>query len=77
MTITRLHSGALGAMVAAALGFGASQALASPAVAERDAVCDRLACPAKCRSLGYTGGGCFNGQCICYIAEPTGSGGRT
>jgi hypothetical protein len=67
MTITRFHRRALGAMVAAALGFGASQALASPAAAERDAVCDPVKCRASCRLQGQTSGACFQDQCFCYI----------
>ena len=67
MTITRLRGRALGAMVAAALGFGATQATASPPDAERDAVCDPVTCRANCRLQGQTGGACFQDQCFCYI----------
>ena len=67
----RLRRRALGAAVVAALGFGASQALASPAEAVEAAACDRIKCTAKCRSLGQTGGACFGDQCVCYIVSPT------
>lgn len=50
----------------AALGFGAAQALASPAQAEARA-CSAGQCRKDCIALGNSGGICIDGQCICFI----------
>ncbi len=55
------------AIVAATLGFGAAQAVASPAKAADAAACDIVKCRANCKAQGQTSGACFEGQCICYI----------
>ncbi|HEU4452436.1 MAG TPA: hypothetical protein VFR81_05220 [Longimicrobium sp.] len=70
MTI-RLCRRAIGAAVVAALGFGASQALASPAEAAGAAACDIIKCRANCKAQGQTSGACFGDQCVCYIVAPT------
>jgi len=57
----------LAAVAAASMGFGATQALASPAEAADAAVCDVVKCRANCKAQGQTSGACFEGQCICYI----------
>jgi hypothetical protein len=67
MTITRLCRRVIGVAVVATLGFGATQALASPAEAAEAAACDVVKCRANCKAQGQTSGACFEGQCICYI----------
>jgi hypothetical protein len=67
MMIGRLRRRVIGAAVAATLGFGASQALASPAEAAEAAACDVVKCRANCKAQGQTSGACFEGMCICYI----------
>jgi hypothetical protein len=67
MTIERLGRRALGAAVAVTLGFGATQAVASPAKAADAAACDVVKCRASCKAQGQTSGACFEGMCICYI----------
>jgi hypothetical protein len=69
MTITRLHGRALGAMVAASLGFGATQALARPAEAAEARACLKYECMAYCQSRGGTGQ-CLYDTCFCRIWEP-------
>lgn len=56
----------LSAAVTAALGFGAQQALASPAASGSRAACDEGACDYWCitqqnANVGY----CVNGSCLC------------
>ncbi|HYW13526.1 MAG TPA: hypothetical protein VE871_16315 [Longimicrobium sp.] len=67
--MTTVRRGVLGAATAAALGFGATQALAAPASAVHgakvcdDAVCDRV-CDLTNRGLG---GFCSStGVCVCW-----------
>ena len=55
------------AAVAAALGFGAAQALAAPAEAREAAACNPATCRKDCIALGNTGGVCVQDQCACYI----------
>ena len=57
------------ATVAAALGFGATQALATPAAAKDSArVCQDQFCAQLCSSLGFRGGFCNSGGgCSCYL----------
>jgi hypothetical protein len=59
---------AASAAVAAALGFGASQAVASPPATEsRAQVCDPEICSRLCRAAGGIGGFCDRGGCFCRI----------
>ncbi len=70
---TNLVRFACGSAVAAALSFGAAQAVASPAPATRsDArVCDPQICDRVCRAIGAFGGFCnAAGGCSCYIGTP-------
>jgi hypothetical protein len=56
--------------MAAALGFGGSQALAAPAPdAEARRVCDPQICNRVCQAIpGSIGGFCTSsGSCVCYI----------
>ncbi|HEX8903964.1 MAG TPA: hypothetical protein VF771_03940 [Longimicrobiaceae bacterium] len=54
-------------VVAAALAFGAAQALASPGVAKKAAKsCSDERCDAICVSHGYAGGDCLTGACRCF-----------
>ncbi|HSU17205.1 hypothetical protein [Longimicrobium sp.] len=62
-----VRRGALPALVAAALAFGAAQALA----ATRDATtgaksCSEDRCDAICVSHGHAGGDCATGACRCF-----------
>jgi hypothetical protein len=52
----------LAAAVLAALGFGASQALATPRAAEAGAYCQDGWCANQCGGYGF----CRNGVCLCY-----------
>jgi hypothetical protein len=67
-SIQRIRQTVLGAAVAAALGFGAAQALASPqASAPRDGpYCDSGFCNDLCQLIGAPGGFCSRGSCFCY-----------
>lgn len=58
----------LGALaVTAALGFGGTQAFASPGVtAERAARCTDGTCNSRCLNLGYAGGRCVGATCTCF-----------
>jgi hypothetical protein len=50
-----------------ALGFGASQALASPQPAKTGAAaCSPSYCNSYCLRNGYAEGYCAGGQCYCY-----------
>jgi hypothetical protein len=53
--------------IAAALGFGGTQALAAPAGAARGAWCDERLCDLFCSSITGFGGTCQSGRCICPI----------
>lgn len=54
--------------VALALGFGAAQAVASPAATgPGPALCNGVDCNAYCAARGGESRGCFNGTCICRI----------
>lgn len=48
------------------LGFGASQALASPQPAKTAAACSASYCNSHCLRTGYAEGYCAGGQCYCY-----------
>ena len=59
------------AVLAASLGFGVLQALASPRPARADALaCVPQTCSSNCIAHGFDGGVCFNGQCFCFIVTP-------
>jgi hypothetical protein len=62
-----------GSAVAAALSFGAAQAVASPAsaAASDERVCNPQVCDRVCRAIGAFGGFCNSaGGCSCYIGAP-------
>ena len=63
----RLQRWALAAGLAAALGFGAAQAVAAPADSPAGRTCIPDKCRAACRAQGQTGGACFQDTCFCYI----------
>jgi hypothetical protein len=66
MVIRRARRWSLAALVAASLGFGASQAMAAPAAAEsRAQVCDPVICDRVCEAVGGIGGFCDRGGCLC------------
>ncbi|HSU15323.1 hypothetical protein [Longimicrobium sp.] len=58
----------LAAAVAAALGFGAAQAVAAPAAPSPHSprVCAGPACDLLCRQLDYARGQCVEGVCRCF-----------
>lgn len=60
-----------GAAVAAALGFGATQALAAPAAdAGAQQVCNAQLCNRICQAIGTIGGTCTpDGSCVCYLGR--------
>lgn len=59
----------LGGCVAAALAFGAGQALAVPraTVAAGARQCTQGQCSRQCKAAGYDGGNCAGGLCSCFI----------
>lgn len=66
-SIRTVRRGVLGLAFAGALGFGASQALASPAPAAAEQSCDTV-CNRACRAAGFIGGFCGGGvSCSCYL----------
>ena len=52
---------------AAALGFGASQAMASPREAAEERACNPTGCNKQCQAQGGISGRCNNGQCLCLF----------
>lgn len=60
-----------GALVVAALGFGAAQAFASTGASggpNPARYCDDYDCDRDCRRAGYDYGNChWQGHCICYL----------
>jgi hypothetical protein len=53
--------------VTAALGFGGTQAFASPgAAAEGAARCTDYTCNARCVKVGRAGGSCSGATCVCW-----------
>ncbi len=64
--IDAARRGVLGAAVAVALGFGATQALAAPALDAPRQGCNLVDCNKLCRTLGRSGGLCSRGSCFCY-----------
>ena len=66
-SIRTARRGVLGLAFAGALGFGASQALATPAAAMAAPSCDTL-CNRVCQAAGFIGGFCGDGvSCSCYL----------
>jgi hypothetical protein len=62
-----LRKGLFAAVMVAALGFGAAQALAAPRAAARAAnTCSWERCDAICVSRGYSYGDCSTGACRCF-----------
>lgn len=58
------------AVVAAALGFGATQALAAPGTGrEGPPQCQPRGCDISCRAMGATRGECREGQCLCVFVS--------
>jgi hypothetical protein len=65
--ISRRFQGTVATLaIAAALGFGASQALATPREAEA-AACDPVICDKGCKNIGGIRGFCYNDQCLCLL----------
>lgn len=67
--IHKLRNAVFGVGMVAALGFGATQALAAPELSQKSARhCNPAACDAACKAYGFTGGVCLahNKQCVCY-----------
>ena len=61
---------AFGAGLTAALAFGGAQAMASPAPAAAEKVCNSQLCNRICQSAGLIGGFCTaDGSCVCYLAR--------
>lgn len=60
------------AALAAALGFGGTQALAAPAAAPAGTVraCTSSTCGTACFSKGYSHWSCWNGVCQCSYGPP-------
>ncbi|HEX2205173.1 MAG TPA: hypothetical protein VHG91_17810 [Longimicrobium sp.] len=57
-----------GAAVAAALGFGATQAAAAPAAEAAPAQSCATLCNRLCQAIGTIGGTCTpDGSCFCYL----------
>jgi hypothetical protein len=64
--IHHLRRAVFGAVVLGSLGLGATQALASPAAPEPEAVCT-VKCMRYCAMLGLAGGTCSaGGGCSCF-----------
>lgn len=59
------RSGIFGLAVAAALVFGAAQAIAAPAEAAGAARCTEGTCNSRCVNLGYDAGTCVGATCTC------------
>ncbi len=65
-----LRSGLCGAMITAALAFGATQALAAPREGAGARACDSGAvCAAWCQIRGYDSGTCVSGACTCWYLQ--------
>ena len=67
--MSRVRSWTFAACTAASLGFGAVQAVASPAQARGPgpALCNGVDCNAYCAARGGESQGCFGGTCFCRI----------
>jgi hypothetical protein len=64
---SRTRGGIFALTMAAALGFGAAQAFASPGAAEAERAGSGGQCRRDCIQRGYDGGFCDQGGCICII----------
>ena len=66
--VTKIRNGVLAASMLGALGFGATQALASPAEVEAQA-CTQQGCNARCEAQfgPFAAGFCQNGECQCAV----------
>lgn len=62
-----IRNGAATAALAAALGFGATQALAEPAADAAARACTPRGCNAQCQAQGGIEGRCNNGACLCLF----------
>ena len=66
-TLTRTVRWSFGAVVAVALGFGATTALASQTDAPAEAgICSDSTCYKLCTTIGAIGGRCSGGSCVCH-----------
>jgi len=66
----RIQRGFFAAVLAGVLGFGGTQAFASPAPAgPAERVCNPTACDAACKGMAgpFASGECIDGQCFCAI----------
>ena len=67
---TKIRSGVLAALMLGALGFGATQALASPGEAEKAAACTQQGCNARCEAqFGPFASGFCDPElgCVCAV----------
>lgn len=67
-SIHRLRRTVFGAAVLGCLGFGATQAIASPEI-PANVGCNPTLCSAGCWAKGYYGGVCRETGCYCYRLE--------
>ena len=67
--MSRVRNWTFAACTVASLGFGAVQAVASPAQAQSKGpnLCAGVDCVSYCAARGGESRGCFNGTCICRI----------
>jgi hypothetical protein len=66
MVIRGARQWSLAALVAASLGFGATQVVAAPAEAAEAQTCLKYQCMTYCQSRGGTGE-CVYGTCFCKV----------
>ncbi len=65
---SRLHTVVFGAATLLSLGFGAAQALASPAEGSARRACTTAVCHSLCVESGYSYGSCRDGRfCTCTL----------
>jgi hypothetical protein len=69
MMIRRVRQWSLAALVAASLGFGATQVVAAPAEAAEARACDPVRCDQKCKdAIPGSRGVCVGGRfCDCLL----------
>ena len=70
--LKKLARGLCATAMLGTLGFGAAQALATPAQASTTAsACTSSTCGTACFKKGYTHWSCWNGNCLCsYGPQP-------
>lgn len=68
-SLKHLRGGLLGLAFVGTMGFGATQALATPEPSSATSVCVQAVCAAGCIAKGYDGGRCYDGSCSCYRLE--------